>query len=328
MGLSGDPVRWGILSTADINRKLLPGFRASKTADLIAVASRLHERADEYAEAEGIPVAYGSYEELLADPAVEAVYIPLPNGLHVEWAVRALEAGKHVLCEKPLDRRPEEVERAFEVAERVDRLLMEAFMYRHHPQTKRLAELVSAGAIGDLRVIRSSFGFTLDDLENVRMLGKLDGGSVMDVGCYCISVSRLFGGEPDVVLGRQVIGATGVDVRFVGTLGFAGDVLAHFDCGFDVPDNSGLEVVGSAGTLRVPSPFHVKPSGFDIVRDDGVEHVDVGDADHYQEEIENLSAAIRGHAEPLLGRADAIGQARTIAALYRSAGRGGAPEAV
>src|SRR4051812_15403280 len=154
MEIDAPPVRWGIISTAKINERVLPGIRASSEVELLAVASRSEEGAAAYASEQGIPRPYGSYDALLADPDIEAVYIPLPNSLHVEWAIRALEAAKHVLCEKPLDRRFAEVERAFDAAERAGRILMEGFMYRHHPQTKRAQELVAAGTIGELRVLR------------------------------------------------------------------------------------------------------------------------------------------------------------------------------
>src|SRR5581483_7748334 len=153
------------------------------------------ERAEAYAREWGIPRAYGSYEALLADPEIEAVYISLPNTLHCPWSIKALEAGKHVLCEKPMSRHPEEVEAAFDAAERAGRFLMEAFMYRHNPQTKRLKELVDGGAIGDLRLVRSVFSYGLFDEENIRLLTELEGGALMDVGCYCVSGSRLLGGE-------------------------------------------------------------------------------------------------------------------------------------
>jgi predicted dehydrogenase len=315
----GGPVRWGILSTAAINRRLLPAFRESAALELVAVASRSQERADEYARTEGIPRAYGSYEALLDDPDVDAVYISLPNSLHVEWSILALDAGKHVLCEKPLDRRPPEVERAFEAADRVGRLLMEAFMYRHHPQTARAVELVRGGAIGELRVVRSSFGFTAQGAENVRLNADLDGGALMDVGCYCVSITRLLAGEAESVAGRAVIGPSGVDLRFAGVLALPGAVLAHFDCGLDVPAFSVVEVVGSAGTLRLPRPFLISDAVIEHVHDGMVDRIDVPAADSYRLELENLSAAIRGEAEPLLGRADALGQARTIEALYASA---------
>src|SRR5262245_43995156 len=183
-------MRLGILSTARINRLVIPGARAADGVELVAVASRDRARAEEYAREWQIPRFHGSYEALLEDPGVDAVYISLPNGLHVEWSIRALEAGKNVLCEKPLDRRPAEVERAFDAADRSGRILMEAFMYRHHPQTRRLVELVQEGAIGELQLIRSAFSFTITNPDtNVRTQPALDGGSLMDVGCYCVSGS-------------------------------------------------------------------------------------------------------------------------------------------
>ncbi|MFN2628605.1 MAG: Gfo/Idh/MocA family protein [Gaiellaceae bacterium] len=321
-------MRLGVISTARINRAVIPAAKESPKVDLTAVASRSRETARAYAQEWGIPTAHGSYEALLEDPAVEAVYISLPNSLHVEWSVRALEAGKHVLCEKPLDRRAAEVERAFDAAERAGRILLEGFMYRHHPQTKRLSELVAGGRIGELRLVRSSFSFPLDDLENARLRPELDGGSLMDVGCYCISGSRLLAGEPEVALGRQVLGRSGVDVRFAGTLVFPGEVVAQFDCGFDLADRSELEAIGSDGVLRAPSPWLIRESLLELRRGDALERIEVSDADHYRLELENLSDAIRGEAEPLLGRADALGQARTIEALYRSAEGGGGPVAI
>ena len=323
-----EPVRWGILSTARINRRVLPAMAASPLVELAAVASRDLRRGQQYAGEHAIPRAYGSYEELLHDDEVEAVYIPLPNGLHVEWSVRALEAGKHVLCEKPLDWRPEQVERAFDVAEREGRVLMEAFMYRHHPQTQRVAELVAAGAIGEPRVVRASFGFTLADAANVRLDHDLGGGALLDVGCYCVSIARLAAGEPLRVSGTAVVGPSGVDVRYAGTLLFPGDVLAHFDCGFDLPPHDHAELVGSEGTLVVPSPFMIDEAGLLLVCDGRVERIDVPDADRFRLELENMSRTIRGCDEPLLDRRDATGQVRALAALLRSAAEGGAPVAV
>jgi predicted dehydrogenase len=312
------PVRWGLLSTARINHAVLEPARQTDRADVIAVASRDERRAQAYAREHGIDRAYGSYQALLADPEVEAVYISLPNSLHVDWSIRALEAGKHVLCEKPLSRHPAEVERAFGAAERTERLLMEAFMYRHHAQTIALKETVDTGSIGELRQLRSSFSFTLRDPANVRLSPELDGGALMDVGCYCISGSRLLAGEPELVFGRQHVGPSGVDLRFVAVLQFPGDVFAQFHCGFDLPDGSGLEAIGATGTVLVREPFrcidpHLELSG---------ERVEVEDIDRYFLQLENFSAAIRREAEPLLGRDDALGQARVIEALYRSAASG------
>jgi predicted dehydrogenase len=319
MTLNGG-VKWGLLSTARINEAILEGARQSEHTEVMAVASRDRGRADAYAREHGIARAYGSYEELLADGDVEVVYNSLPNSLHVEWSIRALEAGKHVLCEKPMDRRVDAVERAFDAADRAGRLLMEAFMYRHHPQTQKAAQLVRDGAVGELRQLRSRFSFTLANDADVRMLPELDGGALMDLGCYCISMQRLLAGEPELVFGRQRTSATGVDIGFVGLLQFAGDVFGEFHCGFDLPDGARLEATGSQGTLVVPDPVHCRDPHVEL----NGERIDVEDVDRYFLQVENFSAAVRGDAEPLLGRADAVGQVRAIEALYRSAATGAA----
>jgi predicted dehydrogenase len=313
---------WGVISTANINRLVLAGARESDRVDVVAVASRDQARAEAYAREHGIERAHGSYEALLADPEVDAVYISLPNSLHVEWSVRSLEAGKHVLCEKPLDRRPEEVERAFEAADRADRLLAEAFMYRHNPQTAKVRELVAGGAIGSLRLVRAAFSFSLDEPENVRLAADLDGGALMDVGCYCVSGSRLVAGEPGTVYGRQVTGPSGVDVLFAATMSFPGDVVAQFDCGFVLPDRDELELIGDQGSLFLDDPWHARRPLIELRRDGGVEEIALDPVDSYRLELENLSDAIEGRGEPLLGRADAVGQARAIEALYASAASG------
>ena len=312
-------MRWGFLSTANINRLLIPPAQASEACDLVAVASRDQARADEYAREWGIERAYGSYEALLADPDVEAVYISLPNSLHCEWSIRALEAGKHVLCEKPMSPRAAEVEAAFDAADRAGRLLMEAFMWRHHPQTRRLTELVRGGAIGRLRVIRSSFGFSLSDPDNVRLRPEIEGGALMDVGCYCVSGSRLLGGEPLRAAGAQVVGPTGVDVLFSGAMLHDDGATAHFDCGFVVPARDELEVIGEEGSLFLDDPWHAHEPVIELRCDGAVERIEVEKANSYGLELENLSAAIRGEAEPLLGREDAVGNARAIELLYASA---------
>jgi predicted dehydrogenase len=315
-------VTWGIVSTADINRKLIPGAQASPLVDLRAVASRTRDAAEAYAKEWGIERAYGSYEELLADPEIEAVYIPLPNTLHVEWSIRALEAGKHVLCEKPLTRHPADAAEAFDAAERSGRLLSEAFMYRHHPQTRRLVELVTEGAIGELRLIRSAFSYALFDEQNIRLRTDVEGGALMDVGCYNVSGSRLLGGEPERVWGEAWYGPSGTDWVFTGTMRFPGDVIALFDCGTALAERDELEAIGSDGSLFLDDPWHCRNPVIEVRRADGVERIEVEAADPYRLELENLSGAIRGEAELLLGREDALGQARALEALHRSATTG------
>jgi predicted dehydrogenase len=316
-------VQWGVLSTARINEKFLAGAAMSDLVTVSAVASRDAGRAREYADEHRIERAYGSYEQLLADPELEAVYISLPNSLHLEWSQKALRAGKHVLCEKPLSRRPQDVAAAFDVAEREQRLLMEAFMYRHNPQTVKLAELVRGGEIGELRLVRGSFSFGITDEANVRLDQGLEGGALMDVGCYCVSAARLLAGEPIRVTGEQVLGGGGVDVAFAGTMRFEGDVLAEFDAGFVFAARDELEVVGSQGSLFLDDPWHCLQPVIELRRSHGaLERIELEPANSYMLEAENLVKAARGEAEPRLKRDDAIGQARAISALYESAETG------
>lgn len=316
-------VHWGILSTARINDKFIVGCAQSDAVTVSAVASRDGDRARSYAEEHGIERAYASYESLLGDPEIEAVYISLPNSLHLKWTERALRAGKHVLCEKPLGRRADEVVAAFDLAERQGLLLMEAFMYRHNPQTKRITELIRAGAIGRLRLIRATFSFGLEDRTDVRLSPGLDGGALMDVGCYCVNAARTLAGEPERVTAQQVLGGDGVDVAFTGTMSFADQVVAHFDAGFVLDTRDELEVVGDSGSLFLDDPWHCRTPVIEVRTDGGVDRIRLPRNDSYQLEAEDLSAAIRGETEPLLGRADAVGQAAAIEALYAAAEAGG-----
>jgi len=313
-------LRWGILSTANITDKLLD---SGTDQEFVAVGSRDGTRAEAYAREKGIARAHGSYEALLADPDVDAIYNPLPNALHVEWSIRALEAGKHVLCEKPLSRRPEDVDRAFDVAEREGRVLAEAFMWRHHPQVARARELLDGGAIGDLRIIRAHFAFPVADPDDIRLQPSLDGGGLMDVGCYCVSGCRtLAGAEPERAWAEAVPGGHGVDVALAATLRFPGDVLAHLDCGLSYPGGSRLAAAGTEGSFALADPWHGNDAVIELRRADGsVERIDAGPANSYALELADFEAAVRGERPPLLGRDDALGQARTIAALYTSAER-------
>ena len=313
-------VRWGILSTADINRKVIPGAKASPKVDLVGVASRTQDRAEQYASWWEIPRAYGGYEALLADDEIDAVYISLPNTLHVEWSIKALEAGKHVLCEKPLPRHPEDVIAAFDTADRTGRLLSEAFMWRHNPQTARLKELVDQGAIGELRLVRSTFSYSLYDESNIRLQPEVEGGALMDVGCYNVSGSRfLAGGEPERVFGEAWYGPTGTDWVFAGTMRFPGNVIATFDCGTALTNRDELEAIGSEGSLFVDDPWHCLQPGIELRRDGDVERIELEQVDSYRLELENMSDAIRGQSELLLAREDAMGQARAVEALHESA---------
>jgi D-xylose 1-dehydrogenase (NADP+, D-xylono-1,5-lactone-forming) len=311
-------VQWGILSTARINDKFLVGA-AQSDAVVTAVASRDLERARSYASEHAIERAYGSYDELLADPEIEAVYISLPNSLHLDWAEQALRAEKHVLCEKPLSTDPDAVNAAFDLADQRGLVLMEAFMYRHNPQTLRVQELVRDGAVGRLRLIRASFSFVADDPSNIRLATGLGGGALMDVGCYCVNGARMLAGEPVSVTAQQVLGGDGVDVVFTGTMSFTEGALAHFDCGLALDARDELEVVGDRGSLFLDDPWHCVTPVIEVRRGGDVERIELPRVDSYMLEADNMAAAIRGAAEPLLGRADAVGQATTLRALYDAA---------
>jgi predicted dehydrogenase len=316
-------MKLGLLSTANINRAILAGAAKTDRVDVVAVGSRDAARARAYAAEHGIGTAHGSYEALLADPDVETVYISLPNGMHHEWTMQALAAGKHVLCEKPYTRHPHEAEEAFDAADAAGLVLAEAFMYRHHPQTATVAGLVADGAIGRLCAVKTTFTFPLQDLSDVRALPELDGGALMDVGCYCVSGIRLLAGDPEHVRGEQVTGTTGIDMAFHGTLRCPDDVVGQFEASFRSPQRQSLEAVGEDGVLVVEAPWRLDWGGAVTIRRDGeTETVEVEQGDAYTLELENLADAIAGRAPSLLGRADAVAQARTIDALYRSAASG------
>jgi D-xylose 1-dehydrogenase (NADP+, D-xylono-1,5-lactone-forming) len=323
-------VAWGLLSTARINLLILEAVAKSDLAEVVAVASRSLSRAEAYARAHGLEHAHGSYEALLADNAVEAVYVSLPNSLHVEWTLRALDAGKHVLCEKPLARDHEAVERIFDRADERGLIVSEGFMWRHHPQTAKLVELARPDVIGRLRLVRAAFGFdaaAVHGANDVRLDPELEGGALMDVGAYCVNAIRLVAGEPERVQALQAVGASGVDVCFAATLALPDDVVGLFDTGLVLPRRAALEVVGEAGTLLVAEPWQPRVPGIAVGRPSEKDDVDwvqvsVEPADAYLLEFDNVSGAIRGDTELLLGRADAIGQVRAIEALHRSATTG------
>ncbi len=250
-------LRWGVISTANIGRAAVnPAIQESRNGRLLGVASRNEDRARSFAEAHGIPRAYGSYEALLADPEIDAVYIPLPNSLHHPWTIRALEAGKHVLCEKPLALSVAECREMEAAAKANDRLLMEAFMYRFHPRTQALVEQVANGEVGTLRAVRSAFTFRLTRPENIRLSVELGGGALMDVGCYCVNVSRtLAGAEPLEVQAWANWGESGVDVELTGVLRFASGMHAHFDCALTMDRREVVEVAGTDASVLMDDAF-------------------------------------------------------------------------
>jgi len=318
-------LRWGILGAARINRSLMPAFRAAAGPQTVeAIASRIEDKARAAARDWEIPRAYGSYDALLADPAVDAVYIPLPNHLHAEWTVRAAEAGKHVLCEKPLALTVAEVDRMHEAGARAGVHVAEAFMYRHHGQAPFIKRLVDDGAVGRLRMLRSCFSFSLDRAGDVRFDPAMGGGSLWDVGCYPVSFVRLLAGaEPLDVCGAAVTGSTGIDLSFAGVLRFPGAVLATIDCSFIAPFRTELDIVGAAGTIRVSRPF--KPGIHEtitIVRGDVIEELTTEGRPLYIEQIEDFARVACSGATPVVTLDDSRGNVATIRALLESAASG------
>ena len=315
-------LNWGLLSTARINRALIPPLQVSKRNHLLAVASRSQEVADAYAKEKKIPRAYGSYEALLADPEIDVIYNPLPNHLHAVWTIKAIEAGKHVLCEKPLALSVAEVDAIRAAAHKHGRVVAEAFMYRHHPQTLKVQELVKSGSIGSLKLIRGSFSFILSREEDIRLLDPaMGGGSIWDVGCYPISYARTVVGEnPVEVFGWQVTGKTGIDETFVGQLRFAGDVHAQFDSSFVIPNHSFMEIVGSEGTLSIPTPF--KPGVNErifLIRDEKTETIKVKGQELYLGEVEDMADAILLGKDSLVSLHDSRANVAVINGLLESA---------
>jgi len=318
-------LRWGLLSTARINRAVIPPIRASLQSELKAVASRDVVKARDYAREWHIPHAYGSYEELLADENIDVIYNPLPNHLHAEWSIRAAEAGKHVLCEKPLALSLDEVERVRAAARQNNVIIAEAFMYRHHPQTLKVLELIKQETIGELLLIKGAFTFNLDRPDDVRWVPEWGGGSIWDVGCYPISFARFIANaEPAEVFGWQVTGTSGVDVVFSGQLRFASGLLAQFDCGFRAPYRTAIEIVGTTGSIELGSPF--KPAGGEwiaIKRGDRVELLESPRANHlYQGEIEDMERAVLDNQAPRISLENSRGNVATILALLESARSG------
>jgi D-xylose 1-dehydrogenase (NADP+, D-xylono-1,5-lactone-forming) len=314
-------LRWGILGAARIARSLVPAFQAASRQELVAVASRTAAKARAFAEQWGLARTFDSYEALLADPDIDAVYVPLPNHLHAEWTIRACEAGKHVLCEKPLAMTPAEVDAVREAAARGGVHVAEAFMYRHHPQTLLVKRLVDEGAVGQLRLVRSSFSFMLDRPGDVRFDLSMGGGSLRDVGCYPVSYARfLAGAEPIEAIGRAVLGPTGIDLSFAGLLRFPGGLNALIDCSFAQPFRTGLEIVGSTGTIQIPRPF--KPETTEVVvvqRGSESESHEVGSPLLYVSEIDDFARVVGGSLTPRVTLEDSRGNVAALCALLASA---------
>ena len=318
------PLRWGLISTARINRALIKPLRASERNTLVAVASRSEEKAQSYAAEWEIPRAFGSYQAMLDDPEIDVVYNSLPNHLHTEWTIKALKAGKHVLCEKPLAISLAEVDAMRSAVVEGGNVLAEAFMYRHHPQTLKVKELVDSGEIGTVRLIKGAFTFTLTNPGDVRLYPEMGGGSLWDVGCYPISYARfILGSEPIEAFGWQLTGESGIDEVFAGQLRFIDDVFVQFDCGFRSLSRSRLLVVGSKGTLSVSTPF--KPEineEIKIFGEDEVQTIEIPGQELYIGEVEDMADAILLGKPPRISLEDSRSNVAAILALLRSAQEG------
>ena len=320
-------VRWGLLSTANINRRLIPAIRASARGELVAVASRRQDAAEAYSAQWGIPRAFGDYDALLASGEVDAVYVSLPNHLHAEWAVRALEHGIHVLCEKPFALSLADVDRMIAAARASNRVLAEAFMYRHHPQTKAVGEWVRAGRLGRISLLRGVFSFRMGDESNVRLNPEYGGGSLWDVGVYPVSFAQyVMDGPPDWVFGAARAGATGVDAAFSGTLHYADGGLAQIGSAFDAPFYTHVDVLGERGQLVLNRPFNgMEPGVRRLMFYDAngrAEEIPVPETELYAGEVEDMHDAILDGAEPTVSLAETRDHVRTVLALYESARRG------
>lgn len=317
-------LNWGLLSTARINRALIPPLQVSKRNHLLAVASRAQEAADKYAREHKISRAYGTYEALLADPEIDVIYNPLPNHLHAEWTIKAIEAGKHVLCEKPLALSVDEVDAMQAAARKHDRVVAEAFMYRHHAQTLKVQELVQNGSLGALKLIRGSFSFVLSREGDVRLDPAMGGGSIWDVGCYPISYARtVVGAAPLEVFGWQVTGPTGIDETFVGQMRFDYDIHAQFDCSFAIPFHTFMEVVGSEGMLNIPNPFLPKTDEkIYLRRGEKTETIKIKGQELYLGEVEDMADAILLGRDPRISLDDSRANVAVISALLESARSG------
>jgi xylose dehydrogenase (NAD/NADP) len=322
-----EKLKWGILGCAGIaKRAVIPGLKRSELNEVAAIASRSLDNAKKTAEELDIPTAYGSYEELLADPSIDAVYIPLPNHLHREWTIRAAEAGKHILCEKPLALTEKEAAEMTEAAAKAGVLLSEAFMYRYHPRYDMIKKLIDAGEIGDVRGIRSAFTFNnAGHKENVRYRKEWGGGSIYDVGCYPINAARLLlGKEPEAVTVQALFSPEHdhVDMMASGLIEFEGAVSLTFDCGMWAAFRNPLEVLGTAGIIEVPSAFVTGEPGsgnFFVTAKGERREVEVPHVNAYTAQADHIAEAIRGGKQLQFGGADAISNMKVIDACLLSA---------
>lgn len=326
MTASARQLRWGVLGVAKINDRLKPAFHASKTVKLRAIASRSLDRAREAARDFGFEHAYASYEQLLADPDVDAVYIPLPNSMHADWTRKAAEAGKHILCEKPLCPTAAEAAELVAYCRAADVRLMDGFMWPHHPRTHRVRQMIRDGVIGEVRRVTGAFTFKMEPLSavNIRLQPELGGGSLLDVGCYPVfGIRWAFGAEPVRAFARAQK-LNGVDVEMTGQVAFADGRMASFDCGFTLPLRGWLEITGTDGVIRVPEMWLPHPRATWEVQRHGkpAETHAVEGEDQMVHMLDDFAAAVWAGRDPTPPPEEAVKTLRVLDALARSAREG------
>jgi len=326
-----DKIRWGILSTANINDALIDPIRRAGRSELVGVASRSRAKVQAYAQEKGIPKAYDSYEALLADPDIDAIYNPLPNTLHCEWTVKAAEAGKHVLCEKPITPTLAELDEVEVAAKANNVTIFEAFMYLHHPQTLKVKEMIMSGKLGDLQLINSWFGYYLpkEDSDNIRLSPDLAGGCMWDVGVYpnSLAVVMAHAGAPVEVWASQLNGETGVDVSMVAQLKFSNGIMAQISSGFRSAFREGVHITGSEGRVWFGEPWkpHLSGQGTQLtfVSKSGQEEtIHIPHSDPYQHEVEAMEACVLDDAAPVVPLSLSREFLRSALAIYQSADTG------
>jgi predicted dehydrogenase len=332
-------LRWGIMGTGNIARQFCAGMATSRRGILTAVGSRSSNAAEAFSKQYRVGSAHGSYDALLSDRDVDAVYISLPNSMHHEWTLKALRAGKHVLCEKPIAVNASQAQEMYDAASRAGLVLVEAFMYRSHPQTRSIRDTIAAGTIGEVKVIKTSFCYRTTRLNgNIRFDASLAGGAVMDIGCYCVSFSRLIAGEmPDRILAAGKLHKSGVDEWAGGTLHYPSGIVATFVCGMTVQADNSAYVCGSEGYLDIPWPWkpqrkasytvaHSTPPRQDTAnasapqRPARQEVTVEAPAELYALEADDLAATIQDGAPPMLAAAESIQNMATLDAIRRQIG--------
>lgn len=333
-------VRWGLLGTARINERIIPSIRECAQSELVAVASRTSAKADAYAAQWNIPKAHGSYEALLQDPDIDAIYLSLPNGFHEEWSIKSAEAGKHVLCEKPLALTVDQVDRMAEAADRWGVIIQEAAMYRFHRQTFAVQNMIADGVIGKIRMMRAAFSFTLVNEGDVRLDPAIGGGSLWDIGIYPVSFFRnMLGTNPVEVMGWQHTTDRGVDLTFMGQLRFPGGEFAQFGCSFEASPHTELEMLGTEGRINMNLPWRNRPGETGLVHltrkgvaskgatfgDNVADYVtetftyEGTPNDAYLSEVESMAASILDGAPAVVSLADSRGNIEAVVALHESA---------